>query len=108
MSSTSKLLSVKQLIKAAGLPGYFLLFNNILIFFVKRRRSLEEFSSIDNSAIIQIGFTFLIFGFAFNALFLKSTVRTKLLFVNPNKFLLLYIIVCFLSAFWAPNITVTV
>ena len=107
MSSTSKLLSIKQLIKAGGLPGYLLLFNNILIFFVKRRRSLEEYSSIDNSALIQIGFTFLIFVLAFHALFFKSTVKKKLLFLNPNKFLLLFIVICFLSVFWTPNLSVT-
>ena len=86
MSKSTKLLSIKQLIKAAGLPGYLLLFNNIITFFVKRRRSLEEYSIIDNSAFVQIGFTFLIFVLVFHALFFKSTVKRKLLIVKPNKF----------------------
>ena len=107
MSKSTKLLSIKQLIKAAGLPGYLLLFNNIITFFVKRRRSLEEYSIIDNSAFVQIGFTFLIFVLVFHALFFKSTVKRKLLIVKPNKFLLLFVIVCFLSAFWSPNLNIT-
>lgn len=108
MNSTSKLLSIKQLIKASGLPGYLLLFHNVLIFFVVRGRSLDQHSSLDTSAWFQILFTFIVFGLAFNEFVFKSTFKNKLLFAKPNKFLLLYVIVCFLSVFWTANLSLTI
>ena len=107
MSKNIKLLSIKQLIKAAGLPGYLLLFNNVLIFLVLRRRNLDQHTNMDASAGLQILFIFIVFGLAVHELVFKSTVKIKLLFVNPNKFLLVFIVICFISAFWTSNLNLT-
>ena len=104
MSETGRLLSIKQLIRAAGLPGYLLLFHNILIFFVKRRRSIDEYASIDTSAFFQFGFTFIVFGLIFYNLVFKSTITSKILLIKPNVFLLLYVVVCLFSALWSLDI----
>lgn len=107
MQSRVKLLPIKQLIKAGGLPGYLLLFHPILIFIVKRRRDLEDFAAVDTSALLQIIFTVLIFGLVLHTFFTKGFVKFSFIKLNPNRFLLGYVLFCFLSLFWTPNINIT-
>ena len=102
-----KLLPIKQLIKAGGLPGYLLLFQPILIFIVKRRRDLEDYAAVDTSALLQIVFVMLVFGLALHTVFTKGLVKFSFIKLNPNRFLLCYVLVCFLSLFWTPNVNIT-
>lgn len=107
MNNSMKLLSISQLIRVAGLPGYLLLFNNILLFFIKRRRAIHDYINIDTSAFIQIIYLCMIFGLAFNALVLKSNIRVRILTIKPNLFLVIYIFICFISALWSENMNLT-
>ncbi len=106
METSEKLLSIKQLFLAAGLPGYLFYFRNILYFFITRRRSLDEYSSVDNSALLQIIFVLVIFIVSVYMVIEKPK-RLKIFFSIPQIFLIIYIIVCFISMLWTPNLFVT-
>ena len=98
------LLRIKQFIMAAGLPGVLLLFFPIIILIVTRRRVLTEATTVDASSTVQIVFIGLCSLVLTHFLFRNSKVLiTKILFNSPLVFFLLYIILCFFSAFWSPN-----
>jgi hypothetical protein len=107
MTKTADLVSLKHLIKAGGLPGFLLLFHNILIFIVKRRRSLDDAGGVDASAGLQILFTAIVFGLVFHFFFLNRSEVKTYLFRNPNYFLWLFSIVCALSMLWTPQLALT-
>lgn len=107
MSQKTGLLSLKKLFMAAGLPGYLLFMQYILLFFVKRRRDLELYSSIDTSALAQIIYVMVIFALSFYVLILQNPRKGLVLFSAPQLFLLLYIVICFISMYWSNNIYIT-
>ena len=99
---------LRTFIWASGLTGFLLLFHPILTILITRRRDLSQASDLDGSSIIQIGYvvfcTFIIFRelTIFNQFLLK-----KIIFRSPIKFLLLFNILCFLSALWSTNTILT-
>ena len=97
------LMPIKQLLLAVGIPGYLLFSYNILMFFIKRQRSLNDFNSVDSSAFFQILFAILIFILSFYTFSKSSKIKRKFLISKPNIYLLCYIIICFLSSFWSPD-----
>lgn len=107
MRASSEILSIRQLFKAGGLPGYLLLFYNILIFAIKRRRSLDENAIVDSSAALQIIFTLVVFILVFHAFFVGDSRNKIFLFTKPNRFLLFYSIICLLSVLWSPQFSLT-
>lgn len=107
MATKGQLLPIKQLIKAGGLPGYLLLFHPILIFTVKRRRELDDYAAVDTSALLQIVFALIVFALVLHTFFTKGVQKFSFVKLNPNRFLLLYGVVCFLSLFWTPNVNIT-
>lgn len=106
MSANKNLLPLQSLFKAAGLPGYLLFSANILYFFVTRRRELNDYAAIDDSAIFQIIFILTVFLISLYLL-LKEPQKIKFLFLSPQIFLFLYITICFVSMLWTPNLFLT-
>lgn len=106
MSSNKNILPIHTLFKAAGLPGYLLFSVNVLYFFVTRRRELNDYAAIDDSAIYQIIFILGLFLVSVYLL-IKEPQKIKFLFSSPQVFLFLYTIVCFLSMLWTPNLFLT-
>lgn len=101
-----KILPIKDLFIAAGLPGYLLFLKNILLFFIKRRRDLDEYTAVDDSAFIQIIYISLVFFICLYIIF-KDHRKSRFLFSTPQIFLFIYIGVCFVSMLWTPNIFLT-
>ena len=97
---------LKDLFFAAGIPGYLFFSKNILYFFITRRRVLDEYASVDNSAMLQILYVAIIFSVSLFIIF-KTPQKRKILLARPQIFLLLYVAICFLSMLWTPNLFVT-
>ena len=106
MHPNKKLLPIKELFLAAGLPGFLLFSRVILLYFVTRGREIENYSSVDSSAIVQIVFTTAVFFISCYLLY-KEPYKRRFLFSKPQIFLLIYILVCFLSMLWTPNVFIT-
>lgn len=106
MQPNRNLLSLVNLFRVAGLPGYLFFFRNILLFSTFRRRDLDEYSNVDSSAMLQIIFVFGVFFISLYLLY-KSPQKRRFLFSRPQVFLLIYTLICFLSILWTPNFKIT-
>ncbi len=106
MKKEKDLLPLHKLFIAAGLPGILLFTWSILIFAVTRRREYNAYDVVDDSAYIQIIFTFGVFVLLVYMLFSEQQKR-KFFFSSPQIYLFLYTIVCLLSMLWAPNVFMT-
>ena len=102
-----KIAPLKKLFKAAGLPGYLLFFQNILMFLVTRSRDFEENTALDFSAWTQMAYVGIVFVICFDILFRQSPRKSRFLFSSPQLFLLAYVLVCFTSMLWSPNVMLT-
>src|SRR5690606_26263233 len=102
-----KIAPLKKLFKAAGLPGYLLFFQNILMFLVTRSRDFEENTALDFSAWTQMAYVGIVFVICFDILFRQSPRKSRFLFSSPQLFLLAYVLVCFASMLWSPNVMLT-
>lgn len=98
---------LKKLFKAAGLPGYLLFFQNILMFLVQRVRDFEQNTALDFSAWAQMAYVGMVFLVCFDILFRQSPHKSKFLFTSPQVFLLGYVMICFVSMLWSPNVMLT-
>jgi O-antigen ligase len=106
MPLTKNLLSLKNFILAAGLPGIVLLLRNVMLFITFRKRELDDYAAVDDSAIIQI--IYVLIAFCISVYFLiQYPQKKRILFSKPQIYLLLFIAVCFLSIIWTENIFVT-
>lgn len=106
MQSDKKLIPIKDLLLGAGLPGLLLFFRNILLFFVTRKRDLENYSSVDDSALIQISFLIVVFCVTCYLLYQDPKIA-RFIYSKPQIFLFIYIVICFISMLWTPNIFIT-
>ncbi|WP_417613367.1 O-antigen ligase family protein [Owenweeksia hongkongensis] len=99
-------LSIKQFFTVKGLPVKLLLFYPILIALISRQRGINDVTTVDSSAAIQIVFSLVVFIVCSKELLSNGTFRT-LLNKSPLKWLLLYILLGLLSAFWSvdPRLT---
>jgi len=98
---------LKKLFKAAGLPGYLLFFQNILMFLVTRVRDFEENTALDFSAWTQMAYVGVVFLICFDILFRQRPDKSRFLFSSPQLFLLAYVLICFASMLWSPNVMLT-
>ena len=102
-------LKLKGFITAAGIPGMLLLFNPVLIVLVTRSRDTSYLSQVDASSVFQIvflvGCTLVVFRELF---YFKQVLLKKMLINSPFKYFLFFNAICFLSAFWSPNVLLTI
>jgi len=103
------LITFKEFITVAGIPGYLLLIRPIIYLLTSRQRDLaEQAAVVDSSAIFQLIYVFLSFIISFHFLFLSKKDNPVLLFKSPQKYLFIYILICFFSSIWSPDIFLTV
>ncbi len=106
MQTKKQLLSLKDLFRAAGLPGYLFFFRNVLYFYATRGRALDEYAAVDNSAMIQILYVIVIFGTSIYIIY-REPYKIRVFISSPQIFLLIYVLICFLSMLWTPNLFMT-
>ena len=107
MNTIQKQFSLLELFRAAGVPGYLLFFHNILLFFVKRKRDLVEYSMIDNSALFQILFVFVVFALCLNQI-ISSKNYVRFILRKPNLYILIFSVICLASGIWSSNSYLTI
>ncbi|MDC3114850.1 O-antigen ligase family protein [Bacteroidota bacterium] len=107
MNTIQKQFSLLELFRAAGVPGYLLFFQNILLFFVKRKRDLIEYSIIDNSALFQILFVFVVFALCLNQI-ISSKNYVRFIQRKPNLYILIFSVICLASGIWSSNSYLTI
>lgn len=77
------------------------------MFFAQRGRGFEQNTALDFSAWSQMVYVIVVFMITFDILFRQNPFKCKLLLVKPQRFLLYYILVCFISMFWSSNVFLT-
>lgn len=107
MPNKSGLISLKDFFTVTEIPGYLFLSMPIISFITVRQREMGNHASVDASAIIQILFVIVSFLVSFYFLFLSKKDKPELLFKSPQKYLFLFILVCFISMIWSSNIFIT-
>jgi len=100
-------LKLKDFLTVAEFPGYLLLIMPVLSLITTRQRDVSAHTTIDASAFIQILLVFLSFTVAFYFLFLSKKDNPVLLFRSPQIYLYIYILICFISMIWSPNVFIT-
>jgi hypothetical protein len=98
------LMPLKFLIRQAGWAGYLLFLGDLLQFVFRRQRAAAEYASVDDGATIQI--LYVVVCFVYAGWYLASPRNRQvsgLLLSNPMVFLVLYIVLCLVSALWSPN-----
>jgi len=106
--SEHKTLSVfKSFFTVAGVPGLLFLSEQIISFLTSRRRDLQDYSTIDLSASIQIAYITICFVISLYLLLFSKRNQTNLLFRSPQIYLLIFIFICFISMLWSPSIMIT-
>lgn len=99
---------VRSFIFTAGWPGALLLFYPVLIVLVTRGRVLSNASSVDASSVIQIAYLGLCTLAIYRELITKPQGFFKaIIFKSPFLYLILYIVLCFLSTLWSSNLFLT-
>lgn len=93
-------------LKVAGLPGLLFCAIPVISFLTARVRDINNYSSVDGSAFVQILFVLLSF-LSCVYILISNTRNSRLLFQSPQMYLLLYSCVCLLSMFWSPKISIT-
>jgi len=107
MHAKEDILKLKDFFTVAEIPGYLLLIMPAVSFFTSRQRDATAHASVDTSAFIQILFALIIFIIAFYFLFLSKKDHPVLLFRSPQKYLFIYILICFVSTIWSSDIFIT-
>jgi len=107
MGKKPGILTLKEFFTVAEIPGYLLLSIPLISFFTVRQRNMDDHATIDSSAVIQILFVAISFIISFYFLFLSKKNSPELLFKAPQKYLLLYILLCFVSMIWSSDIYMT-
>lgn len=87
---------------AAGFPGFLLIFRDILSFFTRRVRDIDQAATLDTSAGIQLMYIFLIFTVGLWH-YLNSKNTKKIINESPIKYLIIYHILALVSAVWSIN-----
>lgn len=100
-------IKLEKLLHAGGVPGYFFLLYSIVMFIVKRQRNVDDYATVDASALVQIVYTVVVFFFSFYHLFVAKYRKINMIFRKPQIFLLFYIGICFLSMLWSSNIFIS-
>lgn len=100
-------LKLKDFFTIADFPGYLFLAIPVVSFFTTRQRDAAAHATIDASASIQILFVIISFIVAFYFLFLSKKDNPVLLFRSPQKYLFIYILICFISMIWSQDIFIT-
>ena len=99
---------LKTFFWAAGLTGFLLLFHPVLIMLITRGRDLSQAATVDSSSQIQIVYIFICAFVIFNELITNNQViLKKMILSSPIKFLFLFNILSFISAFWSTNPVLT-
>lgn len=97
------IMPLKLLIRQAGVAGFLLLLGEPLRLVTTRQRA-EGYDAVDGSAMIQIAYALVCFLYAVHYLASpQNRGAARILFRNPVVFLLLYILLCGISALWSPN-----
>jgi hypothetical protein len=94
---------LRLLIRQAGMAGYLLLAHRPLGLAIFRQRT-QGYDTIDDSAIIQILYTCICFGYSAWYLRLpRNRDAWDILVSNPVVFFLSFVFLCLMSALWSPN-----
>lgn len=92
-----------ELLQASGPAGCLVWFYPVFMAIVSRRRDLDNYASVDSSALLQMGF---VCGCAFylaSVAHRYSRALPQLLFRPPLVYLLVYVVICVLSSVWSIN-----
>ena len=90
----------------AGLCGILLLLRPVLYYLFSRRRDVDDYASVDFSAIVFIIYAVVCF-FAGVREIWKGHFGQKVLFRSPIIFFLIYTGLCFVSIAWSVNVRIT-
>ncbi len=107
MTSKKDIFLIKDFFTVAGVPGLLFLSEQIISFLTSRRRDLQDYSTIDLSASIQIAYITICFVISLYLLLFSKRNQTNLLFRSPQIYLLIFIFICFISMLWSPSIMIT-
>lgn len=100
--------SLKNLAGAGGLCGILLLIRPLIYFIFSRRRDLNEYSSVDASALIFILYAFVCFFVAYRTLAKEHTPFGKILMTKtPLIWFIIFTIYGAISMFWSVSFTLT-
>jgi hypothetical protein len=90
-----------ELMQASGTAGCLLWFHPVFLAIISRQRDIEEYATVDRSALLQIGFVCVCAVYLAFAVSPYKRGLPKILFRPPLIYFLIYVGICTLSSIWS-------
>lgn len=100
-------MTFSQLLGAGGIYGIILLLKPVCSLLTSRQRALDDYATIDTSALISSAYTGIVALAAWYGWSHFNREQKKILFQTPLKWFFIYGVVCFFSTLWSVNSTLT-
>lgn len=102
-------LSIRDVIKLTGLPGWLLLVQPIIFIVFSRRRELNEYAAVDTSAVVFILYALVCMVVGFRSIMQNATnaLGRDVLYKSPLVWFLTYTGLGLLSSIWSVSLALT-